>query len=145
MLIDHYSLKLPSQRVADLTPAHIAAQPAAARPYLTSLRAHYDEVTKAMTAAQPGHVADVLTFASRAWRRPLTTNEKASLRAFYTKSRTANQLDHDDAVRAVIDADPGLTSIPVSRRKRANARGREGAERLGARQPYELLPVVIDS
>ena len=102
MLIDHYSLKLPSQRVADLTPAHIAAQPAAARPYLTSLRAHYDEVTKAMTAAQPGHVADVLTFASRAWRRPLTTNEKASLRAFYTKARTANQLDHDDAVRAVM-------------------------------------------
>jgi hypothetical protein len=55
-----------------------------------------------MTAAQPVHVADVLTFASRAWRRPLTTNEKASLRAFYTKSRTASQLDHDDAVRAVI-------------------------------------------
>jgi mono/diheme cytochrome c family protein len=102
MLIDHYSLKLASPKIVDLGPAQIAAQPAEARPYLTSLRAHYDEITRAMTAAQPVHVADVLTFASRAWRRPLTTNEKASLRAFYTKSRTASQLDHDDAVRAVI-------------------------------------------
>ena len=43
---------------------------------------------KAQALAQPGHVADVLTFASRAWRRPLTPAEKANLRAFYQKSRT---------------------------------------------------------
>ena len=102
MLADHYALKLKSRRIEDLDAAQIAALPGAARPHLTSLRAHYDEVMKAQALAQPGHVADALTFASRAWRRPLTAAEKTSLRAFYQKSRTVNQLDHDAAIRAVL-------------------------------------------
>jgi hypothetical protein len=102
MLADHYALKLKTRRIADLGAAEIAAQPAAARPYLTSLRAHYDEVMKTDALAEPGHVTDALTFASRAWRRPLTSVEKASLRGFYQKSRTLHQLDHDGAMRAVI-------------------------------------------
>jgi Protein of unknown function (DUF1592)/Protein of unknown function (DUF1588)/Protein of unknown function (DUF1595)/Protein of unknown function (DUF1585) len=102
MLIDHYGLKLKSQKIEDLDAAQIGAQPAAARPYLTSLRAHYDEVAKTLAAAQPGHVNDALAFASRAWRRPLATAEKNGLRAFYQKARTVNRLDHDDAMRAVI-------------------------------------------
>ena len=102
MLADHFNLSLKSRQIEDLDAAQIAAQPAAVRPYLTSLRAHYDEVMKAQALAQPGHVADALTFASRAWRRPLTVAEKASLRAFYQKSRTVNHLDHDDAIRAVL-------------------------------------------
>jgi hypothetical protein len=52
--------------------------------------------------AQPGQVTDALTFASRAWRRPLSVTEKAGLRAFYQKARTDNKLDHDGAIRAVI-------------------------------------------
>jgi hypothetical protein len=102
MLIDHYGLKVNSRRIEDLDAAQIAALPAAARPYLTSLRAHYDDVMKAQALAQPGHIADALTFASRAWRRPLTAAEKASLRTFYLKSRTVRQLEHDDAIRAVL-------------------------------------------
>ena len=102
MLVEHYGLKLKSHRIEDLDAARIAAQPAASRPYLTSLRAHYDQVTKALALAQPGQVNDALAFASRAWRRPLTSAEKASLRAFYQKSRTVTRLDHDDAMRAVI-------------------------------------------
>ncbi len=102
MLADHFNLSLKSRRIEELDAVQIAAQPAAVRSYLTSLRAHYDEVMKAQALAQPGHVADALTFASRAWRRPLTVTEKASLRAFYDKSRTVNHLDHDDAIRAVL-------------------------------------------
>ena len=102
MLIDHYSLSLKSRRIQDLDAARIAALPADVRPYLTSLRAHYDEVMKAQTRAQPGHVADALAFASRAWRRPLTAEEKTNLQAFYEKSRTVNQLDHDAALRALL-------------------------------------------
>jgi mono/diheme cytochrome c family protein len=81
MLADHYDLKLQSRRISDLTPAQIAAMPEAARPYLTSLRKHYDEVMKAQALAEPGHIGDALTVASRAWRRPLTPIEKANLRA----------------------------------------------------------------
>jgi hypothetical protein len=102
MLADHYGLKLESRRIADLDAVVIAKLPAAARPHLTSLRAHYDEVARAQALAEPGHIADTLTFASRAWRRPLTATEKAGLRAFYQKARTVHKLDHDDAIRTVI-------------------------------------------
>ena len=102
MLADHYSLTLKSRRIEDLDAAQIAALPPAARPYLTSLRAHYDEVMRAEALAQPGHIADALSFASRAWRRPLTLVEKATLRAFYDQSRSLHKLDHDDALRALL-------------------------------------------
>ena len=102
MLIDHYTLSLKSRRMQDLDAAQIAALPAEVRPYLTSLRAHYDEVMKAQTRAQPGHLVDALAFASRAWRRPLTVEEKANLQGFYEKSRTVNRLDHDAALRALL-------------------------------------------
>jgi hypothetical protein len=102
MLADHYHLTLKSRKIADLGPADIAAQPAEVRPHLTALRAHYDEVMRTEVAAEAGHVADALAFASRAWRRPLTLAEKASLRAFYRKSRTVNHLEHHDAIRAVL-------------------------------------------
>src|SRR5687768_18292108 len=45
-----------------------------------------------------GHVTDALAFASRAWRRPLTVSEKASLRAFYRKSRAVNQRSEERRV-----------------------------------------------
>ena len=102
MLADHFEVSLGSRRIADMNAGSIAALPAAVRPHVIALRAHYDEVMKAQALAQPGHVADALTFASRAWRRPLTTAEKASLRAFYQRSREVNHLDHDAAIRALI-------------------------------------------
>jgi hypothetical protein len=102
MLADHYKLKLDSRRIQDMTAARIAALPATIKPHVISLRAHYDVVMKAQALAQPGHVADALTFASRAWRRPLTVAEKGSLRAFYQRSRTVNHLAHDAAIRALI-------------------------------------------
>jgi hypothetical protein len=102
MLAEHYRVDPKGLRIADMTPARVARWPAAARSYVTSLKAHYDEVTRAFAAAQPGHVTDALAFASRAWRRPLTAPEKEGLRAFYRKSRTVNKLDHDDAIRAVV-------------------------------------------
>jgi hypothetical protein len=102
MLADHYRLTLESRRIQDLDPSRIAALPAEARPHVASLRAHYDEVVRAQTLAQPGHIADALSFASRAWRRPLTPSEKASLRAFYEKSRAVTRLDHDAAIRALL-------------------------------------------
>jgi hypothetical protein len=102
MLLDHYGLTPQSRLIKDMGPVEIAALPPAVRPHVQALRAHYDEVVKVQRLAEPGHVTDVLGFASRAWRRPLTPAEKASLRAFYDKSRTVNRLDHDGAIRAVL-------------------------------------------
>ena len=102
MLIDHYRLELKTALVRDLTADAIAAQPAAARPYLTNLRAHYDDVVRAGKLAEPGHITDAIELASRAWRRPLTAPEKTSLRGFYDTARTVHKLDHDGAVRALL-------------------------------------------
>ena len=102
MLIDHYGLNVKSRRIDDMDAVQIAALPATARAHVKSVRAHYDEVMRAQRLAQPGHVSDALTFASRAWRRPLTPTEKTSLRAFYRKSRTVARLGHDAAMRALL-------------------------------------------
>jgi len=102
MLADHYKIALEGQTIKDMTPARIASLPEQVQPHVKALRAHYDAVMRAQTLAQPGHVSDALTFASRAWRRPLTVTEKTSLRAFYQKARTDNKLDHDGAMRALV-------------------------------------------
>jgi hypothetical protein len=102
MLLDHYQVTAGSRKIAEMTPAAIAALPAAARPHVTRLRAHHDAVAATLTAAQPRHVDDALAFASKAWRRPLTAGERTSLRAFYRASRTTTKLSHDAAVRALV-------------------------------------------
>ncbi len=102
MLAEHYELKLKSARIQEMDPEQVAALPTEARSHVTSLRAHYDAVMAAHAAAQPGHVADALEFASRAWRRPLTGAEKTRLRSYYDRSRATNAMDHDAAVRALL-------------------------------------------
>jgi hypothetical protein len=102
MLAEHYKVDPQSLKIQDMTPARIKALPADMQPHVTSLRKHYDEVTAAFKRAEPGHLDNVLEFASRAWRRPLTRDEQARLRAFYTANRTTGKLEHDDALRAVI-------------------------------------------
>jgi hypothetical protein len=102
MLLDHYDVTTGSRKIADMTPAAIAALPEAARPHVTKLKAHYDEITRKMQAGQAGHVDDVVAFASRAWRRPLTTTEESGLRGFYRTSRTLGKLSHQKAIRATL-------------------------------------------
>ncbi|HVW75563.1 MAG TPA: DUF1592 domain-containing protein [Rhizomicrobium sp.] len=59
-------------------------------------------VEKERIAAEPKQVAALVTFAARAYRRPLTATEKADLLAYYHGLRTKNQLSHEDAMRDTI-------------------------------------------
>lgn len=108
LLAEHYGHKLDGRRIQQMDASAIAAWPAAARPHVSALRSHHDDVMRAHAAAEPGHVEDALTFASRAWRRPLAADEQTKLRAFYRQARTAHALDHSGAVQAL------LTRILVS-------------------------------
>ena len=65
------------------------------------LRSTYDSMLAAQAAGRPRHLDDCLQFASRAWRRPLTEKEKASLRAFYEKA-LAEDSDHTRAMRTLL-------------------------------------------
>ena len=102
MLADHFGVDLTGRTIEDFNAAEIAKLPAALRPHVKTLHDHYVEIAKAEKLAEPGHVSDALTFASRAWRRPLTARDKAGLRAFYQKSRDELHLDHDTAMRTLI-------------------------------------------
>jgi hypothetical protein len=102
MLADHFGFDLKGRKIQDFTAAEIARLPLDLRPHVQALHAHYAEIVRAQKLAEPGQINDALTFASRAWRRPLTATEKANLRAFYQKSRDEMHLDHDAAVRALI-------------------------------------------
>lgn len=100
---DKYKIPaLAKGQVKNLTGAEIAALPEEPRKYVQALKTEYDAVQKAQLAAQPGHIEDVLKFAARAWRRPLTDTEKDRLRRFYTQQREVMKQDHDKAVRAMV-------------------------------------------
>jgi len=54
---------------------------------------------KAHAAAEPKHLAALVRFAERAYRRPLTANERTDVLAYYKMLRTKNRLSHEAAVR----------------------------------------------
>lgn len=93
---------LGDRRIADLDPAWIAKLPAEPRKYVEQLKTDFDFAMAAEKRAEPGHVDDAIEFASRAWRRPLTTKEEADLRAFYRGLREGSQLDHRKAIQALL-------------------------------------------
>ncbi len=67
--------------------------------YFANISAEVRRVEKARVAAEPSHVASLLTFAERAHRRPLTVAEKDDLLAFYKQHRAKDELSHEDAIR----------------------------------------------
>ena len=105
---DKYSLDLDDKGIADLSKPEIESLPPEPRGYATALRGEHDAVHAKQMAAHPGHIEDCIKFASRAWRRPISAEEKDTLRKFYTEARERLDLDHTKAIRAL------LTRILVS-------------------------------
>ena len=101
LLASHFGFDLKGKGIAQMDEAEIAALPEEMRKYVIPLRREYDGVIAAQAAARPRHVRECLEFASRAWRRPLTEQEKQSLRSFYDKTISADP-DHPKAIRALL-------------------------------------------
>ena len=101
-IADKYKPDLKTKEIGKLDPADIQALPEEPRRYVQALRTEYDADQKASRAARAGHVEDCIRLASRAWRRPLTKQEEANLRAFYTKLRSGPETDHPEAVRSLL-------------------------------------------
>lgn len=101
LLAAHYNIDLHGNHISQIDAATLAAMPAEARRYMEPQIAEYKRVTAAEASARPKRVEDCLEFASRAWRRPLTPQEKRSLRAFYDKNMSVEP-DHQKAIRAVL-------------------------------------------
>ncbi len=63
--------------------------------------ARADAFRKRLLNTEPAHLAAVLEFAGRAWRRPLTGDERVGLSQFYRNLRTAD-MSHEDAIRLTL-------------------------------------------
>jgi mono/diheme cytochrome c family protein len=60
-----------------------------------------EELRAAQAAAEPGHLEALLAFAARAWRRPLTADERKAILASYHDDRK-DGVKHDPAFRAAL-------------------------------------------
>lgn len=76
--------------------------PEAIREHFVRVNQTIRAVEKARLDAEPIHLASVLEFASRAYRRPLEENEKQDLKNYYRDLREKNALTHDDAMRELV-------------------------------------------
>ena len=95
-----------------------------------------------LVEAEPRQVDAAVAFASKAYRRPLSGSEASQLRALYRKLRTA-ELSHDDAWRLTLARVLVAPGVPLPGRIGRNGGDGDLGERLGTRQPFELLPLVV--
>ncbi|MCP4507346.1 MAG: DUF1592 domain-containing protein [Fuerstiella sp.] len=101
-IADKHSVELRSRRIAELDPAYVDRFSAEPRVKVRLLQHSHQEIQNALVSAESGHVADILKFARRAWRRPLVPEERNRLRLYYGHLRESEQLDHHSAVRTLL-------------------------------------------
>jgi mono/diheme cytochrome c family protein len=86
--------------------AKVAADPKNDPVAAEAVRRHFDgmnatlrRLEKERAEAEPRHLQALARFAERAYRRPLTDEERADLLDYYHVLRTKNELSHEEAVR----------------------------------------------
>jgi hypothetical protein len=103
------------------------ADPSVFEPMRLPIKQRAEKFQQELVATQPAHLQGVLKFASRAWRRPLTSDEAEGLRGLY-RSLRENELSHEEALRLTLarvfvapaflykveTPGPGKTSSPVN-------------------------------
>ncbi len=97
-------------------PSNDAVAPLAIRDHFDRINATLRGLEKEHAAAQPKHLESLLSFAAHAYRRPLTSAERADLLAYYQTLRAKNELSHEDALREVDREHSGFAGLPVSHR-----------------------------
>jgi hypothetical protein len=72
---------------------------AAMENYFTTIAKSIRQVEQARQAAEPSHLAELLAFAARAFRHPLSPRERDNLLGYYRQLRDRDHLSHEDAIR----------------------------------------------
>lgn len=72
---------------------------AAIETYFAGMSAEIRRVERARLDAEPSHLDALVTFAERAYRRPLSAAERDGVRTFYRVLRRKDGLGHEEAVR----------------------------------------------
>ncbi|MCR9291979.1 MAG: DUF1592 domain-containing protein [bacterium] len=98
---DKFGLELGEQTIASLEPDWLRSQSETVRSLLEAYRDEYQTIQHMLESAQRRHLTDLNEFASRAWRRPLTSREQDRLRDFYQALRDSAQ-SHAEALRGTL-------------------------------------------
>ena len=72
--------------------------------YFTSMMETFRRYDSLRTDSHKHHLNELLAFAQRAFRRPLTSDEQSGLLDFYHSLRTSDGLEHADAIRDCVVA-----------------------------------------
>jgi hypothetical protein len=72
---------------------------AAIEGYFAGMSADIRRVERTRLAAEPSHLAALVQFTERAYRRPLTVAERDDVLAFYHQLRRRDELGHEEALR----------------------------------------------
>jgi hypothetical protein len=99
---EKFQRDLGDRTIAILDDAWIQGLPEEPKQYVARLKADYVRTQEQRKLAERGHLDDVVSFASRAWRRLLSADEGKRLRDFYAQLRREQSLGHAEAVRGVI-------------------------------------------
>jgi len=67
--------------------------------YYAAIEKEIRWVERERLAAEPSHVEELVRFAERAWRRPLSNSEREDLREFYKVLKNRDKLSHEEAIR----------------------------------------------
>ena len=67
--------------------------------YYANISADIRWIEQARRDAEPSHLAALVKFAERAWRRPLALSEEEEVLTFYHMLREKDELSHEDAIR----------------------------------------------
>ena len=101
-IAEKFELDFEGRGIEALSIAEIETLASEPRKLIGGLHRSFGAVQAALLAAEAGHIADVVQFASRAWRRPVENSEADRLRAFYTQLRQEPEVDHREAVRTLL-------------------------------------------
>ena len=101
-IVKKFGLDAGERTIADLTPEWIDKQSPETAGYIRRLYDNYDSAVGVLESAEPGHLQDVLGFAEKAWRRPLTQADYEKLVGFYDSLRSQKELGHPEAVRLLL-------------------------------------------
>ncbi len=95
--------KLPKPEVPqDWADAELARLPDEVRTIVKHLLSDLRNKQLALQNAQSGHVDDVLRFAERAWRQPLSHAQSKALREFYDRMLDEQMGDHSATIRTLL-------------------------------------------
>src|ERR1700678_213669 len=96
-------------KMRDVYLAKAAADPINDPVAAEAIRDHFDRMNDTLRSlekeradSEPKQLEAALQFAERAYRRPLTSAERADLMAYYHQDRAQNQSSHEEALRDVI-------------------------------------------